>query len=317
MSAPADLVTQAFLAQALAGIVIEPWMPALFPALAASASRAVRRYCHRLFTRGTFDELYTLDAPPSRTIILDQLPLLTVSRCATSPTQVLSVNNTDTATNQRALVSIATTGDTYTGLVATGLSLTRVHSAATTTVPLAFADYPTLQALATAIGLTAGGWTATVTQGFELWASADLRPIQGAFPALGVQAAGLVIHVEDLAFLPDARLGTLTLGSSSLQTWDAPWLWPMFPLDGDVVQSFGGREGVRVVYEAGFDEVPADVQQATVEVAKSELLLLKADPTLSGETADKYSYTAFDPMKWLVIPYSAQQLLSPWVNRRA
>jgi hypothetical protein len=48
---------------------------------------------------------------------------------------------------------------------------------------------------------------------------------------------------------------------------------------------------VKVTYQAGFPTIPADVQNATVQLVKYMLELLKQELLLSSESAGDYRYT--------------------------
>ena len=75
----------------------------LLAQLVTSVSKAVKRYCRREFDSQTFDELY--NGTGAYRLVLDQYPVLGVSRVATGPKTVLTVKNTSGA-NQRATVAV-------------------------------------------------------------------------------------------------------------------------------------------------------------------------------------------------------------------
>src|SRR5262249_32191377 len=144
----------------------------------------------------SYDELYSGDG--GGWLTLRHYPLLSISRVAADPTAALTVQNTS-ASVQRATVQVT----------ATGLTLVHIASGTSTSTSLTFAGNATLSALATALTAVGPGWGATVTAGYESWASADLRALQGAQSAKGT-GAQLVIHVTDLGdFDVDAERGML------------------------------------------------------------------------------------------------------------
>ena len=179
-----------------------------------------------------------------------------ITRLATRPLAVLTIQNTDTATNQRATID----------KTATGVNLTRVASGVATTSTLLYATYPTLTALAGAITALANGWTATVAIGYSLWPSADLKPLQGAVTAIN-SAANLELFTEDLS----AWMGGNWFDSDFGMVCSGPG-WRLDADSGIIVGYFPqGYYNIRIDYSAGFatdpDSMPADLQDACVKGA--------------------------------------------------
>ena len=155
-----DLVTQDYLAAALAGggLRLTTEQTQMLPALARSASRAIRRHCNRYFNRGgpravasgtpAYDGVYAIDWP-SRTLLLRQYPINAPPRVRTNPTIVLTVYNSDSTTNQQAYYYLQTDGTVEDvddiSPATTGLVLVRVASGVTTTTTLTWANYTTVQ----------------------------------------------------------------------------------------------------------------------------------------------------------------------------
>lgn len=328
-----DLVTQDYLAAALAsqgktGSGLTDAQQQILAPLTAAASRLCRVHCNRWFNRRPsadlslpwLDGYYTPDYP-SRQFCLRQFPVNRVKRVRTNPTTVLTITNIDTVTNQGATASLLTSAvwdiDDVPP-VATGISLWRVASGVETSVPLLFATYRTLSSLASAVIALGSGWTATVDSGYALWATADLSPIQGEIPALGQASGGFIIHAADVSFQLDARAGILTVGASS--GGNDPFTSPRFGIAtgaGDLSIT-GGLGSVRVTYDAGFDIVPEDVQQACVETVLDMLNLMKLDQRLQSESNMAYSYSvAQGYMTNYALPKSVAGKLAYYRNSRA
>jgi hypothetical protein len=313
----ADLIEQADLESYLdaAGLTLTAAQTALLPTLAASASRAIRRWCRRHFNRRTaIDEVYT--AERGAELLLKEFPVSGISRLATSPTCVLAITNTASA-NQRATVTLTTTGDADAGLVVTGLSLWRIASGVAATDTVLFAGNLTVQAVADAVNALGNGWSATVTSGYGLWPSADLRAVQGALPAKD-QDAELLIHVEDLAFELETETGTVWLASAPgvsdafrSRSWG-----PGYGDDPDDLAIRPTPQGIRVVYDAGFATVPEDVQQACAEAVKAALDRLQADSTLTSERGAQYAYTLRDNDLIAWLPAAVRQGLAVYRSVR-
>lgn len=309
----ADLITQQYLAAALADLGLSTNALANLPAVAAAASRLVRDWCNRQFTRATRDELLTID--PRRPIYLREFPVNAITRVSINPTAVLTVTNTATSTNQRAMAQLATSGSADAGLAVSGLTLTRIASGVAAGASLPFSTSVTVQALAAAIAALGGGWAATVASGYGAWPTADLRAVQGATPALAPGAADLRIHVEDVAFTLDERDWSLTLGDYDGDAFASPRWGPTFSADDGDQRIRPGPNNLRVVYDAGFDAIPESIQDATVEVAKVMLARWSTDGVLSGESDGTYRWQAREVIG--SIPDSARQSLALYRVSRA
>ena len=283
----ADLIDQTTLADLLEANDFSAAQVALYPTLAPVASRMIRKWCNRWFNRRTaIDELYTVD--PGQPLLLKEFPVNGLERLCTDPTAVLSIANTSGLV-QRATVKLASTGDTEVGLVTTGLELVRIASGVKTTSAVAFGDTDTVGDVADAVNALGLGWEASVAVAYELWPASDLRAVQGALPAVG-RTADLVIHTTDLSFELDAETGTVFLESDQSDPWTSTRWGPSLSTSFDDQVIRGQSNGLRVVYDAGFDTVPEDVQQACAETVADQLHALATNQRLGSETQDSYSY---------------------------
>src|SRR5690349_14418172 len=80
----------------------------LLAALITSVSDAIAKYCRRDFVSKSYDELY--NGTGDRRLLLREYPVQSVQSVRYRPVTVLKVQNTDTATNQQARVSVTSTG---------------------------------------------------------------------------------------------------------------------------------------------------------------------------------------------------------------
>lgn len=306
----APLITADYLlAQALAGArVLTAGAQAALASKAAEASAAVRRYCgDRDFTRGTYTQVLTpaLDG----TVLLAQFPVNRVTRASGSRAAGLTIANTDRAGHTRATVGFSSTGDEATGIAGTGLALGRVTGGLALESALAFAVYPTLGALAAAVNALGFGWTATVGVNLAAWPSADLCGGDTARNAFS--GAELQVFADDL---DDCRLdratGLLAVGSrGGSARFDGP-RWG--PYQDPVSDDLRGGGAVLVSYDAGFDLVPAPVQQATAIVGLALLDKLRIDSSLASASLGNTSFAWRDAELIAAIPRSARDLLSPY-----
>lgn len=249
-------------------------------ALIAAVSKAIENYCWRTFAVASFDELQP--GNNRRELLLRNYPIASIERVAYAPTPVLRVTNTS-GSEQRATVKVT----------ATGLELIRVASGVATTEAILFSAQPTLSALASAVTALGNGWSAAVLESAnDLRASADLRALQGAFPAKDVNAL-LQMHTSELAsFAVDAERGCLARDDGTC--WH------------------GGLHYWRVLYRAGFGAIPDDVQEACAQWVAVLFWPTKRDPGLASETLPGIvTRAALRDM-----PASIRQMLGPYRNWR-
>ena len=310
----ADLIDQTTLGLFLAENKLSTNQTAILPQITAAASRKIRVYCNRYFNRQTtIDELYTTD--PGKPLLLREYPVNAVWRCASYPTTVYTVQNSDTSTNQRALARILTTGDVDAGLVVTGLSLTRVASGVTTTNNLLFATYTTLTSLANAVAALGNGWTATADMAYALWPTSDLRAVQGNLPAWGKDAE-FQVHTQDVPFSMDEKIGAVWIQDRTIDPFASIRFGPFLTTDFGDVSVSGAPMGVRVIYDAGFDTVPVDVQEACAELTYDFLNTLSMSTRINSETIGDYSYDSVG-IDRLAIPQPILCKIAPYRNTRA
>lgn len=278
----ADLIALEYATAALAGAGLTDAQLAHLPAAITAASRAVERYCRRTFTRGSRDERHVpaLDG----TVMLAQYPVNSVSRISAGREAALTITNASTSV-QRATVafSFGASEDHETGLTPTGLTLTRIVAGTAAADALLFSTHTTIATLAAAVDALGNGWAAEVLGDFGSWSTSELV---GGEAAQGAKAgATLDVFADDLAageYSLDRSAGVLKVAGSATDA-EAHH----FDDDPDRID----RGEVRVAYDAGYQTIPADLQDAVAEVAKQILTSLANDPTLSTEQAGQYAYS--------------------------
>lgn len=335
----ADLITINLATAALAagGTALTTAQSLYLPNAITAASRAVERFCQRIFTQAIYDEVRQpqagqWDRNEPDTILLRYPPISLVSRVSSGRTTALTIANTDSITNQRATASLVWTGDPEVQATATSLSLTRVSSGAVSTISLAFSTYSTVQSLANAVNALGAGWSATVGTKMGNWPTidssgtfAELYAPAGTQGAL-TQASGLgarfdVFSVDLQSWDYDSSNGVIFLspqGGHILSGPGAPQLFGVSdPLDGLVTGGGQWRAPVRVMYTGGYATIPLGIQQATAEVVKAMLERLSTDTTLTSESDGPYSYNAVAVSALEVIPAPAKQALAQYRIYRA
>lgn len=244
--------------------------------LIRSASAFLDKYCNRAnggFLSQTYDELY--HGTGETIMFLRQIPIQTINRIATTQLPALSIHNTDTDMGCRATVQIVGTPNNSVNLnnqyTSTGIVLTYVKNAVTTTNTLTWATYPTVTQLQAAIAALGNNWTANVQGGFGSWSSTDLRATQGAFGAR-ITTTYLWIHWFDL---------------------------PIYRVDesiGEVYSPMGFARGLnnwRVIYTAGYSVFPDDLGQALCELVANSYYARELNSNLQQETLGPVNYTQF------------------------
>lgn len=222
---------------------------ALVDQLIQVCSRAVERHCGRDFALTPYDELH--DGRPGSILQLVHYPVRSVERIAGFPAVVLHVSNAD-AEVERSRVLID----------AEGLTLIRSSGAVLHPDRRLFADFPTLGELASSIDALGSGWSATLPSDRDAdLPSQDLGCFVGSFDAYR-RPAGLRMHLDDIGD------------------------YDVVADRGHVIR-FGGWHGGygawRIVYSAGFSEVPDDVQEACAEWVAALFFQTKRDPGLAQE----------------------------------
>ena len=292
MPIPPDLITANYCFQMLSGVTLTVAQQEQVPALISSASSLLREKCNeRYFDLRTLTEDYevTLDGY----LRLRQEPVQIVTRVQGQPNLALTVTNSSAQTAQ---VYFSFTG--YDGgygvnaKTATGITLVQTtNGVPATPVTCLFATYPTITLLANAIMATGVGWRASVMTPYGGWASTELTGGfvgQGCAPGAIPTGGALFNVLTDLDGCkrrpnsPMLYVGTQYINSDA-QRWGPGG--DQFFDDNSITQGV-----VRVTYQAGFSVIPADVQNATAQLVKYMLELLKQELLLKSEQAGGYQY---------------------------
>lgn len=301
-TAPTDLITQDYFENCAAIRGLSDIEEQAVPQLLSAASRLIRKHCNRWFNRRpssigpltAYDGLYTLDWP-SRTLVLRQFPVNGILRARTSPTQVFNVTNTSSS-NQQAWVSLAYSGVADISDIApttTGMTFSTISSGVlTTTTLLLTGSNATFQGLATSIAGLGNGWSAQVIDPkYGAWPTADLRQGIGPSCAVGTYAQqGFWVHVDDMPVQVDQEAGIVQIDAGNFDPWTSPRYGLYLDTGLGDLDIGGGLNGIRIMYDAGWDTVPEDVQQACAETVADMLNTIKIDQRRQAEDDGSYSY---------------------------
>jgi hypothetical protein len=278
-----DLITLARSKQGIQAIT-DSSQDALLTVLVTAVSDAVAKFCRRDFISKAYDELY--NGTGDRRLLLREYPVQSVQSVRYRPVTVLKVQNTDTATNQQARVSVTSTG----------LTLVRVASGIKTTdTSVTWASYPTLTAAANAVTALGNGWSAQVvgdSTDYGKWPSADLylppsygdgTQSQGALTARGTFAE-LKLHTYELqGYQWDGRGWLLRA---------IPYTDPELLHPEDLIWPVG-IDNFRVQYTAGYSTIPEAVQEACAEWVSELYYLTLRDPAASRLSQQQTASTTY------------------------
>jgi hypothetical protein len=280
--------------------------PSALPPLITAASRAIERVCKRIFAAQDYSLFLSAGPRPCDWIALPNFPVLSITRLATKPLAAIAIVNNDSTDNQRA--TVATT--------ATGLQLTVVSLGTSSTVNVAYSSYPTLAALAGAVSGIGSGWSASAMAAFANFPSTDLRPLQGAMPALNT-AAMLEIFTEELsAWAGVQNVWDWAAGSSVGCGWqldaDAGLLVGRFAEASNDLRA--GPVSLRCDYRAGFETIPEDIQQAATRLAALIQEDEQRDSTVAMQTVGPYTQKYFPAASNLLSNPAVMELISPYID---
>jgi hypothetical protein len=249
----ADLVTLEYATARLSGLT--SGQVAALPSLITAASRAVESYCARSFTAVDRDEVVDVEDG------LAELwpPILRLDSIMSDQAGALSIQ----ATSELASVALIESGGgaPWEPITRTGLRLSRTASGTTTTSTVLFASNPTIYQLATAINAL-GGWSATIQNGLDAYPSSMLW-VDGVGYAAEPNSAPLTVFVTPV------------------------WVVNVDRQAGLVVIDTPGR--VRAFYRSGFETIPADVQEATIQAIRSVMSAADSAGVIEERLGD-YSY---------------------------
>lgn len=216
------------------------------------------------FLQQSYDELY--HGTGDYIMFLRNVPVVSIQRIAGSPQPACWVHNTDSDMGARATVAVTSTG----------VTLTYVKNAVTTTQTFAFTTYPTISQLSAAIGAAGNNWTSGIMGGYGGWSSSDLRYTQGAYGAR-LTNTYLWIHWFDLP------------------------AWRVDEENGKIYSQYGfdrGNFNWRVNYTAGYaadaygiPQIPADLQQAIAELVALTYNARSVNGNVQQENLGPMSYT--------------------------
>ena len=301
---PADLITLARAIQEPGLADLNSSNSAAVPPLISAASAAIQRTCKRIFTAQDYALHLSIGPRTCDWIALPNFPVISIDRLVCNAQSALTIANEDNTTNQRATVSTSSAGD---------LRLTKVAAGVSSFVDLSLTTYPTIDALASAIVAVGSGWTATAIEPFGALPSTDLRPVTIALSVLN-RPQSLDVFTDEL-----------TAWSGSQQVWDwanssatATTGWQLDPDAGLIVGRFAdsldGPMWLRCDYRAGFETIPADVQQACARLAALIAEDAQRNSTVLQQTVGPYTQKFYPAAARLISNPAVMELIAPYID---
>lgn len=237
-----------------------------------AVSGRIETLANRTFAATDYHEWYSIGSQPM--LVLRQWPLIEVDRIATGTGNALAVAYSGSAI--RATVSVS---DTAVRLVSYSTAGAKTENS------LTFATNGSASALKTAIDAVSG-WTATVLNNVP---SKDLHRVGGQ-DAKAETVTLTYADDDDCEYQVDYQRGIVTIDRHFVVPsavygrgfHDGPQHFPR------------GSRNVLVEYRAGFETIPAEIQQIANELAAQAYRAAKRDSTLSSESLGDYSYTLAD-----------------------
>jgi len=233
--------------------------------LIAAVSDAVERECDRHFSRRLFTGWH--DGRGHEELVLKEWPISSVRRVSIGSVDALSV---------RCLAPDAS--EATAEITDSALSLVVLDGADAGTTLLTLATETPLSSLVTAIGLVPGSWSAQALSSLGGHRSVRLRP-SGVKPCRDASASFEMPEAGETDYFVDYDCGTISLKCGT------------FPR---------GKRNIYVEYEAGYETIPAALQQIAAEIvraayyATSSLGVTSSGGAVKSETLGDYSYTLED-----------------------
>lgn len=307
MSGAVDLTSLSYIQLALSGMSLSQPQIDYLPFAVQTASAMFRKQCNRNFNRAVYTQY---DVPSLEgQVMLGEIPVNTVVRISSNLDTAVRVTASESL-YQIAYISYLSSGD-YEGSsspqVYTGVKLHSVSNGVSASPSLLFSAYPTIGSLVNAINAIAG-WRAEVEDPRYLaWPTSEIYCQDSGSGAVSGSSVEFRVFTEDVRARIDHRTGLLTLNRGA-RSGGFGYRWGPDAGAFDYPSHADGYSVIRVMYDAGFDVIPAIVQQGTAELTKAILDRFVSDYMLKSEDIGTYKYELRDV--WDALPVSTRQAMS-------
>ena len=224
--------------------------------LIASGTNAIQQFCNRIFVDDTYREFY--DGDGGSEVALHQFPVINVKMLGIGRQDAFMIKNSSSDA-YHAFVSIN----------ATEIQLVVQGGTNADDSSLTLSSYTTLTALFAAITALDKGWGITSNDILAVWSAIELLPTGKGLRCLDEYASPQLPEEPSADFVTDTTAGIIKL-------------FGRFPR---------GFENVVVRYVAGYETIPADLEQICIDLVKSYYDKRKVSAALKGEKIGDYAYT--------------------------
>lgn len=232
------------------------------------ATAIIESHCDRKLKSRVFYEFVMPQG--ERTVTVDNYPIVSIDTIAYGSAISMTISSDSASTD--VLATVENNG--------TNIRLRKVTSDGTsTTTTIALADYLTTSAIVNYINASVSGWSATLTENaysFSLYRFGGRgvidAPCNFEYPRDNVSEYRVDYSTGLIHLIADRFPGIRSDNASANR----------FP---------SGFYPVFVQYTAGFETVPADLEQACIEIAADLYRERKQDKTITSESLGDYSYT--------------------------
>jgi len=248
------------------------------------SSDYIEQICDRKFKARDFVEWYDGDGSP--TLQLDNWPVIKVYRVGYGVSDALTVSGN-------------VSGDISASVMFRhdNVSVNRIASnGAVTNTDFAYSSYKTTDSLASAINSTTGFSATSAVNTSVKW----LHPV-GGVDVVSTSFTATFASDSESEYRIDRDTGSVYLRSS-----------PHFNNSTDAIEAQRfprTRRSILVEYNAGFDTIPDDIEQACIEVAASVWSRRDVDDNLASESLGDYSYSIRPPAE---VAEAAVRMVSPY-----
>jgi len=234
-------------------------------AFLSAATAAIENYCGRIFHKTTYSQVLTSGLYGK--VLLPQFPVVAIHSVASSQAAAVAVKHTGSTS---AAVYLGSDSALFRSVT---LGVKSSNS-------LAYASYPTIGSLATAVGLLSG-WTATVADNYSSFPTLDLV---AEFFGSATAEIDLPIWIEDDA--------SYSVNSAA-----------------GILMGLGRHGQYRIEWEAGYTTIPDDLKNVCFDICKN--MFSEGASELQSVSLGNYSYTlALNTLDRM--PITARQILDSY-----
>lgn len=263
----------------------------------STCSDIIETYCNRKFAQANLTE--TFDGTGTEYYCVKNPPINSITQLRSGMLPAIYIQCNDPG--NQIQVATVTVG-------ATGITLYKLYNnTIQTNQTFTYSSYPTFGSLVAPINALGNGWQATLCTQFEYWQTSDLYFSNVGEVQLASEGAGQGAY--------NAR--NISLGLM-VYWWGIPY-FQFDPTSGIVTSPQGflpGWKNYRIDYSGGYAQIPQSIQYACACLVQLCYASLTANPLMTSETLDKYSYTKTATQNLDNLPLAAKLALNQYKLHR-